>query len=123
MRFTLLVLSPPDLGVSNGHALDFARAALEAGHELACVFFQDAGVLTGGRGYEPPQAERDLRTAWSDLGERHGTPLVLCSASALRYGVATDAGGAALREGFSIHGLGDLIEANASSDRLLTFGD
>lgn len=123
MRFTLLVLSAPDLGVCNGHALDFALAALDSGHEIACVFFQDAGVLTGGRGFEAPQAERDLRSEWDALGRRHGTPLVLCSASALRYGVATDSGGPALRDGFSVRGLGDLVEANASSDRLLTFAD
>ena len=55
MRYTLLILSPPDHGYSNGHALDFARSLLESGHELACVFFYDAGVLTGLATAEAPQ--------------------------------------------------------------------
>jgi len=123
MRFSLLVLSAPDSGASNGHALDFALAALDGSHDIACVFFQDVGVLTGGQGFEPPQAERDLRSEWSGLALRHGTPLVLCSASALRYGVVSDTGGRTVRDGFSVRGLGDLVEANAASDRLLTFAD
>jgi tRNA 2-thiouridine synthesizing protein D len=120
MRFSLLVLSAPDLGVANGHALEFAAAAIAGGHEVACVFFQDAGVLTGGRAFDAPQAERDLRAGWSDLGLQRGLPLVLCSASAQRYGVASDT---ALREGFRVAGLGDLIEASVASERLLTFAD
>lgn len=123
MRFTLLVLAAPDLGAGNGHALRFARAALEAGHTIDLVFFQDAGVLTGLSGCEAPQAEDDPRAAWSDLGTRHDLRLVTCSASAARFGVDDGREISRLLPGFSIAGLGDLAVARSHCDRLLTFTD
>jgi tRNA 2-thiouridine synthesizing protein D len=121
MRFTLLVLAAPDLGAGNGHALRFARAALDGGHAIELVFFQDAGVLTGLAGCEAPQAEVDLRLAWSDLGTRHDLPLVTCSASAARFGVDDGRDLSRLMPGFSVAGLGELVAARACCDRLLTF--
>jgi tRNA 2-thiouridine synthesizing protein D len=123
MRFTLLVLAAPDLGAGNGHALRFARAALDAGHTIDLVFFQDAGVLTALTGCEAPQAEDDLRAAWSDLGTQHELALVTCSASAARYGVDDGRDLTRLLPGFSVAGLGELAAAGARCDRLLTFSD
>jgi len=123
MRFTLLVLAAPDIGAANGHALRFARAALDAGHALDLVFFQDAGVLTAVAGCEAPQAEDDLRAAWSDLGARHDLALVTCSASAARFGVDEGRELTRLLPGFSVAGLGELAAVSASCDRLLTFAD
>lgn len=119
MRFTLLVLTPPDGGASARHALAFARAVLAQGHQLACVFFFDAGVLTALAGARAPADEEDLRAGWQALRRETGTPLLACVASAERFGVQ------ACREGadaaFAIAGLGELIEAGNRSDRLLTF--
>ncbi len=123
MRFTLLILGAPDLGGSNAHALGFSQAVLDAGHELACVFFQDAGVLTALAGCEAAQAERDLRSNWQQLGLEQKAPLYACSASALRYGVGESDSSARLLDGFSVRGLGELVEAQLASDRLLTFAD
>lgn len=121
MRFTLLVLAAPDLGEGNGHALRFARAALDAGHAIDLVFFQDAGVLTGLAGCEAPQAEDDLRIAWSALGTAHDLPLTACSASAARFGVDDGRDLSRLMPGFSVAGLGELAAAGTRSDRLVTF--
>ena len=121
MHFTLLVLAAPDLGAGNGHALRFARAALTAGHAIELVFFQDAGVLTGLAGCEAPQAEDDLRLAWSDLGTGHGLSLVACSASAARFGVDDGRDMSRLMPGFTVGGLGELATARTRSDRVLTF--
>lgn len=123
MRFTLLVLSPPDSGAANGHALAFARALLDAGHELACAFFQDSGALTALVGCEAPQDEPDLRAGWQALARDGGVHLVACVASAARFGVAAGHDGDRLCPGFVIGGLGELIEASAGCDRLLTFAD
>ena len=122
MRFTLLVLSPPDLGHSNAHALDFARTLVATGHEIACVFFYDAGALTGLASAEAPQDERDLRAAWSALAQQNDVPLVACIASAARFGLGEAPSPERLQEGFTIAGLGDLAEARSTSERLLTFG-
>lgn len=123
MRFSLLVLSPPDSGAANGHALAFARALVEAGHSLQCAFFHDSGALTALDGCEAPQAEPDLRAGWQMLAREHGAPLVACVASAARFGIGADPATARLLPGFVIGGLGELIEASTHSDRLLTFGD
>ena len=121
MRYTLLVLTPPDSGASARHALGFARAAVEAGHELACVFFFDAGVLTALTGAEAAQDEFDLRDAWSAFASETSCPLLACVASAARFGLGEDPSGDRLRSGFSIAGLGELVDASSRSDRLLTF--
>lgn len=121
MRLTLLVLTAPDLGAGNGHALRFARAALAAGHAIELVFFQDAGVLTGLAGCEAPQAEEDLRLAWSDLATEHDLTLVACSASAARFGVDDGRALSRLVAGFVVGGLGELAAARTRSDRCLTF--
>ncbi len=123
MRYTLLVLSPPDHGYSNGHALDFARNLLASGHELACVFFFDAGVLTGLATAEAPQDERNLRAEWSALAQEQNARLVLCVASAARFGLGESPAPDTLQSGFAVAGLGDLAEARGTSNRLLTFGD
>ncbi|MEO1079127.1 MAG: DsrE family protein [Pseudomonadota bacterium] len=123
MRFTLLVLGAPDLGGANGHALGFGRALLDAGHELACAFFQDSGVLTALAGCEAAQAERDLRASWQQLGVEKNAPLYACSASALRYGLGDGSNAQRLLPGFEVRGLGELVEAQLTSDRVLTFAD
>jgi tRNA 2-thiouridine synthesizing protein D len=100
----------------------FARAALRGGHSLSCVFFFDAGVLTAAAHCEAPQDETDVRRGWVDLHNEHDVPLVACVASAHRFGTAAVINAATDGESpFRIAGLGELIEASAESDRLLTF--
>jgi tRNA 2-thiouridine synthesizing protein D len=118
MRYALLILTPPDCGASARHAVRLAAALVEAGHELLCAFFFDAGVLTGAPGCDGPGDEADLRRDWQVLHDRTGVPLLLCSASAQRFGVASgDDDGSAFR----IAGLGELVEAGDRADRVLTF--
>lgn len=123
MRYTLLVLSPPDLGVSNRHALQFARALQRAGHVLHCVFFYDAGALTGLSGAEASQDEDDLRAGWQQLAQDGDIDLKVCIASAARFGTQDREDERRLLPGFSIVGLGDLVEAQTGAERLLSFAD
>lgn len=119
MRYTLLVLTAPDMGSSPRHALRFAQAADAAGHTIDCVFFFDAGVLTALAGCEGSQDEDDLRGEWTQLHNALGAPLLACVASAARFGIGEDPG--RLQPGFTIAGLGELIESTRSCDRFLTF--
>ena len=93
MQYTLLVLSPPDSGSSCRHALEFAKAACAAGHEIACVFFYDAGVLTALTATESSADEEDLRGNWQAFAQDTGTRLIACVASALRFGLGDGRGG------------------------------
>ena len=121
MRYTLLVLTPPDAGSSPYHALAFARALVDAGHELACVFFFNEGVLTALSNTEGAQDENDLRAGWSSLAESNDIELHACVASAARFGVSQRGETDRLQAGFVVSGLGELVEATGTSDRVMTF--
>lgn len=123
MRYALLVLSPPDTGHSNRHALGFARALLATGHTLDCVFFFDTGALTALAGTEAPQDEDDLRSHWQALAAEAGTTFQVCVASAARFGLGEGANSERLLPGFAIAGLGALAEAQVTADRVLSFAD
>ncbi|MEM6483524.1 MAG: DsrE family protein [Pseudomonadota bacterium] len=123
MIFTLHVLSPPELGTACYHAFRFAEALESKGHDLKCVFFQDAGVLTGLSHCESPQDELDVRSRWSALATRTSTALYLCSASAARFGLMPDTPALRIAAGFEITALGDLVAAQRASERVVSFGD
>ncbi|MFT7289210.1 MAG: tRNA 2-thiouridine synthesizing protein D [Halieaceae bacterium] len=119
MRYTLLILSPPDAGASARHAVEFAGALIDAGHEILCVFFYDAGVLTAAKSASPAQDESDLRARWQSLAQSAEVPLFVCVASAARFGISEDE--TTRLPAFAVGGLGELIEAGTRSDRLMTF--
>ena len=64
--------------------LQFAKAAIERGHEIQRVFFYHDGVYNATRLTEPPQDDRHIVNRWSALKEQHGVDLVVCVAAALR---------------------------------------
>ncbi|MEE2893695.1 MAG: sulfurtransferase complex subunit TusD [Pseudomonadota bacterium] len=128
MRFAIHVQGGPADGDCARAALDFAEAVLTAGHELARVFFQGAGVHTASALTVAPQDERDVAVAWAEFGRRHEVDLVVCVASALRHGLLDEAearryarGEGNLHSAFQISGLGQLIDAALNADRVVTF--
>lgn len=128
MIYSLLVLTSPNNGLTARTAAAFAKAALARGHSIKRVFFLGEGVLHGAAAAVFPQDEAHPLHDWLELWRLHGTELLLCVSSALRHGML-DAGEAKRHEiglatihpAFSIAGLGQLIDANAASDRLITF--
>ncbi len=111
-------------------AYQFAKAALEKGHEIFRVFFYGDGVNNGTRLAVPPQDDRNLQKGWSELANKHRLDLVVCVAAAQRRGIL-DQGEARrhgknadnIAPGFRISGLGQLVEAGIAADRLVVFGD
>jgi tRNA 2-thiouridine synthesizing protein D len=130
MKFAIQVNEGPYQHQSSDSAYQFAKAALESGHEIFRVFFYHDGVNNGTRLGVPPQDDRNITKLWADLAEAHGLDLVLCIAAAQRRGMLDE--DEAKRQGkdtnnihpaFRISGLGQLIEAGIQSDRLVVFGD
>ncbi len=130
MIFSIMVNEGPYTHQASDTAYHFAKAALDAGHEIYRVFFYHDGVNNGTRLTTPPQDDRNIVKRWSELAVAHDVDLVVCVAAAQRRGIvdadearrnAKDAHNIA--EGFRISGLGQLIEAGIKSDRLLEFGD
>ena len=127
--YSLLVLSSPVSGSCALRAAQFARCVIARGHSIHRVFFLDAGVYNGTAAAVFPQDEADRIQPWIELAEQHAVELVLCISSALKRGMLDQAEAeryerpqATVHPAFIISGLGQLVDASANSDRLITFG-
>jgi tRNA 2-thiouridine synthesizing protein D len=127
--YALVVMSSPASGQAALSAARFAQGVLARGHSIRRVFFLDAGTANGSAAATFPQDEMDRLQPWVELAEQHGVELILCITSALRYGMLddTEAGrrgkaAATINPAFTISGLGQLVDAAACADRLVTFG-
>ncbi|MFC6631774.1 sulfurtransferase complex subunit TusD [Microbulbifer taiwanensis] len=130
MKFSLAVYAAPHSSQSAASALRFARTLLEQGHQLYRVFFYCDGVHNGSAIAAPPQDEANLVGQWQALQKQYSLDLVICIAAAQRRGVLNrreaerlERPAANLAEGFELAGLGQLADAVANSDRLVTFGN
>lgn len=130
MKYGILVNEGPYQHQASDTAYQFAKAALDKGHEIFRVFFYHDGVNNGTRFGVPPQDDRNITVRWTEMAEKHGVDLVICIAAAQRRGLLDE--GEAKRQGkdghniapgFRISGLGQLIEAGIQCDRLVVFGD
>lgn len=128
MRFTILVTGPAYGTQQASSALQFARALLNAGHELISVFFYREGVYNANQLTAPASDEYDVVRAWQQLHTDHGVALEICVAAALRRGVTDETeaqqlglAGANLQPGFTMSGLGALAQAALTCDRMVQF--
>lgn len=76
-----------------------------------------------------PQDEENPLDLWVELAAGHSLELVVCVSSALRRGILDwreaerhERGAATIHRAFTIAGLGQLVDAWTSSERLVTFG-
>lgn len=128
MRFALMVTGPAYGTQQASSALQFAKAALAEGHEIACVFFYREGVYNANQLTTPASDEFDLVRAWQSLHDENGVALHICVAAALRRGVTDETEARQLglptfnlQPGFSLSGLGSLAEAALTCDRMVQF--
>jgi len=119
MKFGILVNEGPYNHQAADTAYQFAKAAIDKGHEIHRVFFYHDGVNNASKLTEPPQDDRNIVNRWSKLAEEHCVDLVVCVAAGLRRGIVDEN----LATGFRISGLGQLVESGIQADRVVTFGD
>lgn len=129
MKYSLAIYGAPYSSQAPDTAYQFAKAALAAGHEIYRLFFYMDGVHNATEIAAPPQDEQNIPALWSELIQAHNIDAVVCIAAALRRGVLdqTEADryekpSCNLAPGFTLSGLGQLVEAGIESDRLITFG-
>lgn len=113
MKFTVIVNAHPS-SLTAHSALRFCRAVLADGHAIYQVFFYGEGVLNGAA-----REQSTLNQAWSQLINENRIDAVCCAGSAERCGLSS---GTALADGFTISGLGQMVDALVHSDRVMTFG-
>ncbi len=133
MKISIQINEGPYQHQASDTAYQFAKAAIEKGHEIFRVFFYHDGVNNASRFTVPPQDDRNVVNRWADLDikDAEGNPeLVVCVAAALRRGMLDESEASKhgvdmnnIHPAFRISGLGQLIEAGIQSDRLVVFGD
>mgnify|MGYP002725461120 FL=1 len=133
MKISIQINEGPYQHQASDTAYQFAKAAIEKGHEIFRVFFYHDGVNNASRFTVPPQDDRNVVNQWADLDikDAEGNPeLVVCVAAALRRGMLDESEASKngvdmnnIHPAFRISGLGQLIEAGIQSDRLVVFGD
>ncbi len=129
MIYSLLVLSSPASGSGTQTAAAFAKCVIARGHSIHRVFFLDEGTYTGAAAAVFPQDEVDRIEPWVELAQQHAVELILCISSALKRAMLDQSEASryekqasTIHPAFTISGLGQLVDACANSDRLITFG-
>ena len=130
MKFTIQVNNGPYQHQASDSAYHFTLAALHKGHHIVRVFFYHDGVLNSSSLIAPPPDDRHIVARWSQLAAEFEVDLVVCVAAAQRHGIVDETEaqrqGLAMSNiapGFRLGGLGQLVEAVLTGDRLITFGD
>ena len=128
MKYALLILSSANHSSSES-AFRFAQAAIAAGHEVERVFFYADGALQASKLQQPAQGFEPIFLRWQQLSEEHNIDLVVCIAAALKRGICDEQEAerynlpaANLASGFSLSGLGQLVDSAINSERVITFG-
>ncbi len=126
MNYCLHITSPPYSEQGAYTALNLAKALLKANHSISRIFFSGMGVLNANALSVAPQDELNLPKAWQTLANENSIEVIVCVASALKYGVIDES--EALRynkahhnlcDGFILSGLGQLVEACLITDRVI----
>jgi tRNA 2-thiouridine synthesizing protein D len=115
MKFALVIIGSPTDSQACHSALDFCQAALAMNHEIYRIFLLDAAAQLAHKNC----ADGELQNHWQNLQQTHQLDIVVCVNSAHGQHITGDE---SLAKGFIISGMGQLIDANAQADRLITFG-
>ena len=121
MQISVLVQGSPTSTRACHSALNFTQSVVDSQHSLFRVFFYQDAVSIGSRHFDTPPDEPNLQQAWLALSETHHVELVLCVSAAQRRGISQAEDHDTVADGFSVSGLGQLIEAMIESDRLVSF--
>lgn len=115
MKFTVVITGSPTNSQACHSALQFCLSAISLGHSIYRVFILDhaAGLA------HKHTRETQLQNDWQQIQQKHNLDIVVCVNSARGQYIHDDN---LLATGFVISGMGQLIDATANSDRLITFG-
>jgi sulfur relay (sulfurtransferase) complex TusBCD TusD component (DsrE family) len=106
VKISLIIRTPGTVPNQCGRVQDFIQSAVDQGHQITQCFFQGAGVSAALSDQALPR--------WRHLATLTGAELLLCSQ-------AVEASALSVPEPFVIAGLGALVEAAVTADRLVSF--
>ena len=129
MKYSLAIYTSPYSSQGSETAYQFARAALELGHEIYRLFFYMDGVQNATMLAVAPQDETDIAARWATLVREHDIDAVVCVAAALKRGLLNETESRRYEKhahnmdpAYDLSGLGQLVDAGMQSDRLISFG-
>lgn len=129
MKYTLVLHCAGDDIESARTALDFAGALLTKGHEIFRIFFYGPACALANRYCEYPESQFNPYASWAAFLSQNDLEACVCIAAANRRGLFSQQQSeqlspptsATIAAPFVLTGLGQLIEACALCDRVITF--
>lgn len=121
MNYAINIYCSPSTGPVAATALHFCENLVTAGHSIYRLFFFSDGVYNSIQ--RSPQDTLPLR--WQALILQQGIDATVCVSSAATRGIyplGDPRPGQQPLPGFTISGLGQLIDAAVHTDRLISFG-
>lgn len=112
MKIGIVIQCGPSCKASNS-AYNFIKAALEDGHAIQGVFFNNDGVFNV---INKRLKNNDDYWRWSELGA-NGIDIIACLSSAKDRGINSDI----IVPNVRFSGFGQLTDIISKSDRLITF--
>lgn len=116
MRFSIVISAAPETEAARS-AIRFCHAALNQQHEIYRLFFLAEGVRNS-------DSVSALYASWEELIHRGDLDAVCCATSAAKYQIAekNNSSEPETKAPFHFSGLGQLVDAEVKSDRIITFG-
>lgn len=127
MNYTLVIQTSLHCP-SAATALKFAQALIETKHNILCIFCYGDGVHLANGNTVPPQDEQQTASNWRSFAVENNLVITVCIAAALKRGLLDkdealryNKQGISIEHPFELGGLGQLVEATANSDRVISF--
>lgn len=129
MQYTLLIQHSANNIEAAKSAIDFAQTLIDKGHVIYRIFFYGDGCSIANHHCDYPDASFNPYNAWVKFFNVQNIEGCVCIAAANRRGLIDDQQAVKLsppsasnvKPPFVLTGLGQLIEAGALSDRVISF--
>lgn len=118
-KFALLLTSNSFASQSAVSALQFAKAALQLGHQIEHIFLYQDAVMLASAAQDLPADEPDVSAHLADFCQQHNIDLLFCVTAAEKRGVVSSEMPA--RTGYIAAGLAEFAMRQDSIDRLVQF--
>lgn len=128
MLFTLIIQHSPQQSHGPRNALQFAKELINQNHRIYRLFFYREAVELASSLPVYTSDESNIQVEWQAFIKEYNLDAVVCIAAALRRGILdqTEANryhktAHNMNENFTLSGLGQLVDAVVSSDRVIRF--
>ena len=113
MNFTVIINAHPG-SITAKSALKFCQTLIETGSEIYRLFFYGEGVFNGIKNSDEKTCQH-----WRQFISKNKVEAICCVNSATQQALELNTD---FVEGFSVSGIGQLVDGLVNSDRIITFG-